>query len=231
MNIIPFTKADKAYIQYCNFIDDDMLLILENAKLFVRGESRIDDFFFQDLKVYKKYPDMSTLLILILTLSHGQAEVERGFNNNNLVLKDNMSIDSIVARRFMNDYMIQKGLHPHEMPITPQLMKSVSSARTRYNVYLEEAKKEKAKSEIDAKMKEKITELQSVKENIQCLQDLIKEFDIKFVNLAKKAEEKNDIKFLIEGNALKRKSDEKSDQLEILKKRKEELVSEIKEYC
>ena len=161
-----------------------MLLILEIAKLFVRGESRIDDFFFQDLKVYKKYPDMSTLLILILTLSHGQAEVERGFNNNNLVLKDNMSIDSIVARRFMKDYMIQKGLHPHEMPITPQLMKSVSSARTRYNVYLEEAKKEKAKSEIDAKKKEKITELQSVKENIQCLQDLIKEFDIKFVNLA-----------------------------------------------
>ena len=52
---------------------------------------------------------------------------------------------------------------------------------------------------------------------------------IKFVNLAKKAEEKNNIKFLIEGNALKRKSDEKSDQLEILKKRKEELVSEIKE--
>ena len=115
--------------------------------------------------------------ILILTLSHGQAEVERGFNNNNLVLKDNMSIDSIVARRFMNDYMIQKGLHPHEMPITPQLMKSVSSARTWYNVYLEEAKKEKAKSESDAKKKEKITEFQSVKENVQCLQDLIKEFD------------------------------------------------------
>ena len=77
--------------------------------------------------------------------------------------------------------------------------------------------------------RKKITELQSVKENIQCLQDLIKEFDIKFVNLAKKAEEKNDITFLIEGNALKRKSDEKRDQLEILKKRKEELVSEIKE--
>ena len=96
---------------------------------------------------------------------------------------------------------------------------------------LKRQKKEKAKSEIDAKKKEKITELQSVKENIQCLQDLIKEFDIKFVNLAKKAEEKNDTKFLIEGNALKRKSDEKSDQLEILKKRKEELVSEIKEYC
>ena len=72
--------------------------------------------------------------------------------------------------------------------------------------------------------------LQSVKENCQGMQDLIREFDIKFVNLAKKAKENNDIKFLIEGNALKRKAEEKGVPLEILKKRKEELISEIKTF-
>ena len=61
-----------------------------------------------------------------------------------------------------------------------------------------------------------INELQSVKEDCQGMQDLIREFDIKFVNLAKKAEENNDIKFLIEGNALRRKVEEKSTHLEIL---------------
>ena len=38
------------------------------------------------------------------------------------------------------------------------------------------------------------------------MQDLIRKFDINFVNLAKKAEENNDIKFLMEGNVLKRKA-------------------------
>ena len=40
--------------------------------------------------------------------SFKQAEVERSFNNNNLVLKGNLKIDSIVARLFINSYMIQK---------------------------------------------------------------------------------------------------------------------------
>ena len=75
-----------------------------------------------------------------------------------------------------------------------------------------------------------INVLQSVKENCQGMRDIIREFDIKFVNLAKKAKENNDIKFLIEGNALKRQAEEKGVPLEILKKRKEELISEIKTF-
>ena len=75
-----------------------------------------------------------------------------------------------------------------------------------------------------------INVLQSVKENCQGMRDIIREFDIKFVNLAKKAKENNDIKFLIEGNALKRKAEEKGVPLEILKKSKEELISEIKTF-
>ena len=71
LNFFTFSKAAKAYIQYCNFIDDDMQLIQENVKLFKRGESLIDDFFFQKIKVDIKYPDMSTRLVLIMTLSHG----------------------------------------------------------------------------------------------------------------------------------------------------------------
>ena len=75
-----------------------------------------------------------------------------------------------------------------------------------------------------------INVLQSLKENCKGMQDLIREFDIKFVNLAKKVKEINDTKFLIEGNALKRKAEEKGVPLEILKKRKEELISERKTF-
>ena len=75
-----------------------------------------------------------------------------------------------------------------------------------------------------------ISEFQSMYENCQGMQDLIRKFDINFVNLAKKAEENTDIKFLIEGNVLKRKAEEKSAHFDILKKRKEELISEIKSF-
>ena len=66
-----------------------------------------------------------------------------------------------------------------------------------------------------------INEMQSVKKNCQGMQVLIREFDIKFVDLIKKKkknpEENNPIEFLIEANALKRKAEEKSAHLEILK--------------
>ena len=172
-----------------------MQLIQENSKLFKRGESCTNNLFFQKIKVDIKYPNMWAPLVLIMTLSYGQIEVERGFNNNRLVLKCNLKVDSIVARHFINSYMIQKEIQPHEMPITPQLMKFVIAACDRYRLHLEEQKKDKVQTEIASRKQEMINELQSVKENCQGMQDLIRGLDIKFVNLAKKAEEKNDIKF------------------------------------
>ena len=82
----------------CNYIS-------QKAKLF-----KHEDFFFLKISVGIKYPDTWILFVLIMALSHlsKQAEVERSFNNNNLVLKGNLKIDSIVARLFINSCMIQK---------------------------------------------------------------------------------------------------------------------------
>ena len=76
-------------------------------------------------------------------------------------------------------------------------MKSVSAARDSYRLHLDEQKKDKEQKEINSKKQQMINELQSVKENCQGMQDLIRKFDIKFVNLGKKAEENNDIKSLM----------------------------------
>ena len=145
MNLLTFSKANRVYIQYCNFTEDHVQLIQDKAKLFKRGESRIDDFFFQKVKLGIKYPDMSTPLLLIMTLSQKQTEAERGFNNNSLVLKVNLKTDSIVARHFVNSYMIQKEIEtsPDANNSTPQLVKYVSVARNRYHLHLEEQKKDK----------------------------------------------------------------------------------------
>ena len=119
---------------------------------------------------------------------------------------------------------MQNKIQPHEMPITPEVMKSVSAARDRYRPHLEEQKKGKVRKEIDSRKQEMINELQSVKENCQGMQDLIREFDIKFVDMAKIAEKNNYAKFLIEGSALKRKTEEKRVHLGILKKRNLYLI-------
>lgn len=60
-----------------------------------------------------------------------------------------------------------------------------------------------------------INELQSVKEKLQRIQDIIREFDIKFVDLAKKLMET--IIFLIEGNALKGEAEKMGAHMEIWK--------------
>ena len=38
---------------------------------------RLDDFFLAKLDVEKEYPELSEVIIIILTLSHGQADTER----------------------------------------------------------------------------------------------------------------------------------------------------------
>ena len=59
----------------------------------------------------------------------------------------------------------------------------------------------------------------------QCftLEDLIKKLAASFVDMMKKAEEKNMMHFVIEGNALETKREVKVRQLFVLKKRVDEL--------
>ena len=42
---------------------------------------------------------------IILTLSHGQADVEHGFSHNPHLLEENIKEDSIVSKRIIKDYI------------------------------------------------------------------------------------------------------------------------------
>ena len=54
-----------------------------------------DDFFFRKLDFRKKYPELSKVIIITLTLCHGQADIERGFSQNKILLQQNIKDDSI----------------------------------------------------------------------------------------------------------------------------------------
>ena len=95
-------------------------------------------------------------------------------------------------------------------------------------MYLDDQKKE---VEVEKRSKELIAvddELMSL--NTQCsnLKDTISTLNVKFVEYMDKAKKLNNMMLVTEGNALKRKSQEKEKQLSILQKRITELEANKK---
>ena len=80
MQILPNHSADKA-VQQFNSLKEDVETAVVDQNLELSKFGRLDTFFFQQLKV-AKYPELSSVIKILLTLSHGQADVERGFSLN-----------------------------------------------------------------------------------------------------------------------------------------------------
>ena len=55
-------------------------------KQFNRKEERLDDFFFLTIYIDMKYSELADVVKIILTLSHGQASVERDFSLNKSIV-------------------------------------------------------------------------------------------------------------------------------------------------
>ena len=230
LDVILSGTGDKAMTQYSEFISSDIDIQKENLMSFDRKSQRLDDFFFQDLKVEDSYPDLALIMKVVFTLSHGQASVERGFNDNNVVLKQNQKDNTVVSRRFIKNYMSANNFLPHTAPITQGLVKSFKSAWRRYKQYLEDSreseKKEKKNEELQQLENEVMTlntQCENLNETIQCLTS-------QYHALMTKAEERNDMLCVVQGNALKRKSDEKADLIVGLKKRIVELEEKKKNF-
>lgn len=100
------------------------------------------------MNIHKKYPELSEVVALILTLSNGNLDVE-GFSLNKGV---HVSEESIVGKRHVKDYLLSNELKPYTVEVTNELRKSCRQARARYHSYLEEQKlKEEETSQETAK--------------------------------------------------------------------------------
>ncbi|KAK6189060.1 hypothetical protein SNE40_005106 [Patella caerulea] len=89
---------------------------------------------------------------MLLILSHGQSGVERGFSFNAKILTENMQDKSIINRRHIVHHVhLIGGVDKFE--VTPQCLQYASAARIKYRQYLDDQKKEDAKSTVDSKRK------------------------------------------------------------------------------
>ena len=92
-------------------------------------------------------------LQLLLTLSHSQAAVERGFSVNKEVLAPNMQEESLQAIRLIHSSMLVQKISVADFVIPEKLLSSCNHASNGYRIYLLEKKTDKEETERGQKRK------------------------------------------------------------------------------
>ena len=107
---------------------------------FKPSESRLDTLMYQTMNDDGNYCKLWNVIRQLLLLSHGQAQVERGFSINRQLEIENLKHMSYVAHRTVCDHLEAVG-GLMNVSITKELLRAASAARMKYQVYLEENKK------------------------------------------------------------------------------------------
>ena len=70
----------------------------------------------------------------MLTLSHGQMSIERGFSLKSTILKTNVGPRTVITKRLIIDHMIANNLRPHTIEISKPMLKACRSAHSSYKI-------------------------------------------------------------------------------------------------
>ena len=90
LNMLSTKCCDKAIPEFKLFLDGNVINFKEKLLEFPR-----DELYFDSLGV-SRFKKLASVVALILTLSHGQVSLERGFSQNNSFISVNMSPDTII---------------------------------------------------------------------------------------------------------------------------------------
>ena len=102
LNIMEPSRCDKALSELNSFCENYPKTISDKFAEFDESSCRLDEFYFEKIGI-QKYGELSFVIRLILTLSHGQASVERGFSINNAILETSMFPETVVSKRVVRD--------------------------------------------------------------------------------------------------------------------------------
>lgn len=172
--------ADEAKKQFPKLLE----IARENTEDFLKfdpANDRLDVFYWKQIVGTKCIDKLAEVLKMILTLSHGQAAVERGFSINSSLLVENLSTVSLISQRIVHDHLTSNNLSSEEYEVCGKLRKSVRAARGKYNEYLVNQRKEKAESA-------KISKRKSIQEEIDVIRSKKKMLEKTVVLLSKDAD-------------------------------------------
>ena len=96
--------GDEAKQQYHKFLDDIVPDHQEKFLLFDKFACRVDVLYVEYLSG-KGCESLWKVFILIFCLSHSQSPIERAFKTNKVFEVENLSENSLISLRAINDYM------------------------------------------------------------------------------------------------------------------------------
>ena len=128
--------------------------------------------------------------------------MKRGFSANKQYIKENQSENGLVSLRVIHNHLTSKKVTANSITITADMMKSVRSARLRYEQLQLETSKEKKVTEKQMKRKIVTNELKQVKQKKIRLQESVCELVKDADKLSLNAEEKNNLRLLSRSNDL-----------------------------
>lgn len=175
-------------------------------------KSRVDVFLRQYLQ---SYPELWTFCQSLLLLSHGQAEVERGFSTNKEVETCNMAEDTVITQRLICDHVKVCG-GVAAVPLTKELISYCASARSRYREHLEEERRKKEKEEQSKKRKNIEDDLEGLKKNKWSIEEVCKSIESDADQMAEQAENSAGSKMatlITKSNTMRRRAKEKQEEL------------------
>ena len=220
-------EADMAKKEYFQFLQSANSDLKDEFLTFKPDKMRLDHFF-RKLMDGDRYKSCWKVCKLVLTLSHGQAAVERGFSFNKEVLVENLEKKSLVSQRLVTDYIHHFDKPIWEIPLANDLLKSCRQAHSRYYEALESNRAEKATSEKDRKRKMKHNEIAGVEEKKRALESTIGTLTSDIETYSIQAEKEMKIKLLTKANAFRVKLVEKKKTLSDLESVLVRLREEVK---
>ena len=153
------------------FYKKSLLCTKDKFKEFDRNCTHLDHFYFHNGIGIEKYSH---------TLSHGEASVERGFSQRNLLIQQNQSTDAMCAHRIIKDHMSSNGLQPDTIEISTQMLLAVKSTRIAYGNKMEEQRRNKEISAKDAQIQHLISDITDVTMKKEALQKTVNALDEEF---------------------------------------------------
>ena len=226
-------EADTVLAEYKKFVSEARKYHLQKFSSFKYGEVRLDTFLSEMLQGQEEFHNLCTTMQILLTLSHGQGTVERGFSVNKEILAPNLQEVSLRSIRLVHSSILAQKTNVADFVITEELLSSCNHASNRYKMHLMEKKTEKEKTEKGRKRKalqEELTKVKKVKQDLEAVAMKLNDTANKKAKEAEKKKDATEMKaLLMESNASREKAEKiQKKDIPVQEKEIKELEEEIK---
>ena len=188
---------------------------ITEVRVFDKAKSRLDKLYYSVMGTNEEYKKVWSVVRKLLLLSHGQASVERSFSINKKITTQNLSEDTLIAKRAIKDYILHIG-GLKNLVITNEILNSVQLARRRYSQHLEEKKQMKTTKDQNSKRKREEDTLLEMKKKLKVLQDDEKMLNAEVDKLYTEAKPSKSYQFVVKANGMRQKAKDKAAEIDHL---------------